>query len=38
MRPYVDLNQALADLNRKGPCPDELLDRAKNGIRLDGLI
>jgi 2-polyprenyl-6-methoxyphenol hydroxylase-like FAD-dependent oxidoreductase len=38
MRPYVDLNQALVDLERQGPVPDEQLDAAKNGIDLTGLF
>lgn len=38
MRPYVDLNQALVDLTRKGPVPDELLTEAKNGIDLKVLL
>ncbi|WP_044043530.1 FAD-dependent monooxygenase [Caballeronia insecticola] len=38
MRPYVDLNQALVDLDRQGPVPDELLDEAKNGIDLSDLL
>ena len=38
MRPYVTLNQALLDLTRKGPVPDEQMDRAKNGIELDDIM
>ncbi|MDE1008658.1 MAG: FAD-dependent monooxygenase [Paraburkholderia fungorum] len=38
MRPYVDLNQALVDLTRKGPTPDHLLTEAKNGIDLSDLL
>ncbi|KXU96159.1 hypothetical protein CR51_23555 [Caballeronia megalochromosomata] len=38
MRPYVDLNQALVDLEREGPVPDEQLDEAKNGIELRDLL
>jgi 2-polyprenyl-6-methoxyphenol hydroxylase-like FAD-dependent oxidoreductase len=38
MRPYVKLNQALVDLERKGPMPDELLTAAKNGIDLSGVL
>lgn len=42
MRPYVDLNQALVDMRRNGPMPDEQMDAAKNGIEigdlLDGLL
>jgi 2-polyprenyl-6-methoxyphenol hydroxylase-like FAD-dependent oxidoreductase len=37
MRPYVLLNQALADPERQGPVPDEVLDKAKNAIVLDDL-
>jgi hypothetical protein len=29
MRPFVDLNQALLNLGRKGPAPDEEFDQAK---------
>ena len=36
MRPFVDLNQALLDFTRKGPVPDDLFNRAKNGIDLSG--
>jgi 2-polyprenyl-6-methoxyphenol hydroxylase-like FAD-dependent oxidoreductase len=35
MRPYVDLNQALVDLTRVGPTPDDIMDTAKNGIELN---
>ncbi|GAA4905104.1 FAD-dependent monooxygenase [Streptomyces coeruleoprunus] len=35
MRPYVGLNQALAQTDRKGPAPEEEVDRAKNAIALD---
>ena len=38
MRPYVDLNQALVDLARKGPTPDHLMTEAKNGIDLSDLL
>jgi 2-polyprenyl-6-methoxyphenol hydroxylase-like FAD-dependent oxidoreductase len=38
MRPYVDLNQALLDLNRQGPVPDALMNEAKNGIDLRDLL
>lgn len=34
MRPFVDLNQALLNLERHGPVPDGELQRAKNGIDL----
>ena len=36
MRPFVDLNQAMLDLTRKGPVPDDQFDRAKNAIDLSG--
>ena len=38
MRPYVNLNQGLLDLNRKGPVPDEWMTKAKNGIDLKDLL
>lgn len=38
MRPFVDLNQALVDLERRGHVPDDQLTRAKNGIVLDDLL
>jgi 2-polyprenyl-6-methoxyphenol hydroxylase-like FAD-dependent oxidoreductase len=38
VRPYVKLNQALLDLNRIGPTPDEVMDKAKNGIDLRDLL
>ncbi len=38
MRPYVALNQALLDLTRDGPVPDEQMDRAKNGIDLGEIM
>ncbi|GJH10175.1 FAD-dependent monooxygenase [Caballeronia novacaledonica] len=38
MRPYVKLNQALVDLDRQGPVPDEQLNEAKNGIDLSDLF
>ena len=38
MRPYVNLNQALVDLTREGPMPDDLLNTAKNGIDLSDLL
>ena len=38
MRPFVDLNQALVDLERRGHVPDEQLTRAKHGIVLDDLL
>ncbi len=36
MRPFVDLNQALATENPGGPASEESVDRAKNAISLDG--
>lgn len=38
MRPYVAFNQALLDMTRKGPVPDEQMDRAKFGIDLTRVI
>ena len=38
MRPYVNLNQALVDLSREGPMPDDLMTEAKNGIDLRDLL
>jgi 2-polyprenyl-6-methoxyphenol hydroxylase-like FAD-dependent oxidoreductase len=38
MRPYVNLNQALVDLTREGPMPDDLMTKAKNGIELEDLL
>ena len=38
MRPYVNLNQALVDLSREGPMPDDLMTKAKNGIELEDLL
>jgi 2-polyprenyl-6-methoxyphenol hydroxylase-like FAD-dependent oxidoreductase len=38
MRPFVALNQALLDLTREGPVPDEQMDRAKFGIQVDDII
>lgn len=38
MRPYVNLNQALVDLTRKGPTPDDLMTAAKNCIDLSDLL
>ncbi|WP_149184890.1 FAD-dependent monooxygenase [Streptomyces sp. TRM49041] len=35
MRPFVELNQALATENPDGPAPEESVDRAKNAIALD---
>jgi len=38
MRPYVTLNQALVDLARQGPAPDDQMTAAKNGIDLSDLL
>ena len=38
MWPYVNLNQALVDLTREGPAPDDLMTAAKNGIDLRDLL
>ena len=38
MRPYVDLNQAIVDLTREGPVPDDQMTVAKNGIELGDLL
>lgn len=38
MRPYVALNQDMVDLSRKGPTPDEVMTRSKNGIDLRELL
>jgi 2-polyprenyl-6-methoxyphenol hydroxylase-like FAD-dependent oxidoreductase len=38
MRPFVALNQALLDLTREGPVPDEQMDRAKFGIEIGEII
>jgi 2-polyprenyl-6-methoxyphenol hydroxylase-like FAD-dependent oxidoreductase len=38
MMPYVDLNQALVDLTREGPTPDDQMTAAKNGIDLSDLL
>jgi 2-polyprenyl-6-methoxyphenol hydroxylase-like FAD-dependent oxidoreductase len=35
MRPYVELNQALVKLDQADPIPDDIMDAAKNGIKLD---
>ncbi|WP_411851367.1 FAD-dependent monooxygenase [Stenotrophomonas sp. LGBM10] len=34
MRPYVDLNQALVDMDRQGPVPDAQMAHAANAIAL----
>lgn len=36
MRPFVELNQALATENPGGPASEASVERAKNGIALDG--
>ncbi|WP_354639035.1 FAD-dependent monooxygenase [Kitasatospora camelliae] len=36
MRPFVELNQALATENPGGPASEESVERAKNAISLDG--
>jgi 2-polyprenyl-6-methoxyphenol hydroxylase-like FAD-dependent oxidoreductase len=38
MRPFVAMNQDMVDLNRRGPVPDEVMTRAKNGIDLGELL
>ncbi|MGC7405932.1 FAD-dependent monooxygenase [Pandoraea pneumonica] len=38
MRPYVDLNQAIVDMERKGPIPDAQMEAAKHGIEVDDLL
>lgn len=38
MRPFVDINQALVNLERRGHIPDEQFNVAKNGIVLDDLL
>ncbi|UPG96059.1 FAD-dependent monooxygenase [Luteibacter aegosomatissinici] len=38
MRPFVALNQDMVDLTHKGPIPDEIMTRAKNGIDLADLL
>lgn len=38
MRPYVERNQALVDLRRDGPIPDDLMTEAKHGIDLTDLL
>jgi 2-polyprenyl-6-methoxyphenol hydroxylase-like FAD-dependent oxidoreductase len=38
MRPYVNLNQALVDLTREGPTPDDQMTAAKNGIDLSDVL
>jgi hypothetical protein len=36
MRPFAELNQALATENPGGPAPEESIEKAKNAIALDG--
>ncbi len=36
LRPFVELNQALATENPGGPAAEESVERAKNAISLDG--
>jgi 2-polyprenyl-6-methoxyphenol hydroxylase-like FAD-dependent oxidoreductase len=38
MRPFVEMNQDMVDLNRKGPIADEVMTRSKNGIDLGDLL
>lgn len=38
MRPFVKLNQALLDPQRKGPVPDDMMTNAKNGIDLTDVL
>jgi len=38
MRPFVNLNQALVNLERRGHVPDDQLTQAKQGIVLDDLL
>jgi hypothetical protein len=38
MRPFVLLNQDMVDVERQGPIPDDVFDRAKNGITIDELL
>ena len=38
MRPFVLMNQDMVDVERKEPIPDDVFDRAKNGIVLDDLF
>jgi 2-polyprenyl-6-methoxyphenol hydroxylase-like FAD-dependent oxidoreductase len=38
MRPFVLLNQDMVSVERQGPIPDDVFDRAKNGINLDDLL
>ncbi len=38
LRPFVLLNQDMVDVEREGPIPDDVFDRAKNGIVIDDLF
>ncbi|HEY1545811.1 MAG TPA: FAD-dependent monooxygenase [Xanthobacteraceae bacterium] len=38
MRPFVRMNQDMLSLDRQGPIPDEVFDKAKNGIVIKDLI
>jgi 2-polyprenyl-6-methoxyphenol hydroxylase-like FAD-dependent oxidoreductase len=38
MRPFVEMNQNMVDPHRKGPIPDEVMARSKNGIDLGDLL
>jgi 2-polyprenyl-6-methoxyphenol hydroxylase-like FAD-dependent oxidoreductase len=38
MRPFVQLNQDMVSVERTTPIPDDVFNRAKNGIVLDDLI
>jgi 2-polyprenyl-6-methoxyphenol hydroxylase-like FAD-dependent oxidoreductase len=38
MRPFVLMNQDMVSVERQGPIPDDVFDRAKNGIVIDDLL
>ena len=38
MRPFVLLNQDMVSVERQGPIPDDIFERAKNGISLEDLL
>jgi 2-polyprenyl-6-methoxyphenol hydroxylase-like FAD-dependent oxidoreductase len=38
MRPFALLNQDMVSVEREGPIPDDVFERAKNGIVLDDLL
>jgi 2-polyprenyl-6-methoxyphenol hydroxylase-like FAD-dependent oxidoreductase len=38
MRPFVQMNQDMVDLKRRGSTPDEVMTRSKNGIELGDLL